>query len=487
MKLLGGDAQFEKLSGVQVVSSGATHVRGYFHLGDWPNGTSDSCRTVASGGARRNTRPISNRRSMMREKPGLTSARSRVMFHTPWIALAIVIAGLVAARELRAQAVAITNVTIVDPGLPQPLVPGPIIIEDGRVRAIGPTVRIPPGARVVDGRGGFVVAGLWDMHAHLAALTPVGRAPERYVGHGVLHVRDMGGFTDSLLPLRREIAAGHRVGPDIVLAGPTLNGIQAAPFHRVVTADAEARVAVRELKALGVDFIKVHRAIGREAFMAALDEAQRQGLTVSGHVPLVMGWIEGANAGMRTIEHVQTMPENVQPDASKVAKEVWSIFERLDGALGDSIFAAMRSRGTFFDPTLVGYETTIAHAAPPLAARRREAFDRMKAITLRAARAGVPIVTGTDVLEAHGETLLQELETLVGIGMSPRDVLLAATVTSADAALRPEAGRVTAGGPASFLVLRANPLDDIRKLRSLRMVVLRGRVLDEGELQVLRQ
>jgi imidazolonepropionase-like amidohydrolase len=111
----------------------------------------------------------------------------------------------------------------------------------------------------------------------------------------------------------------------------------------------------------------------------------------------------------------------------------------------------------------------------------------MKPIALRAARAGVPIVTGTDVLEAHGEMLLQELETLVGIGMSAREVLLAATVTSADAALRPQVGRVTVGGPASFLVLRANPLDDIKNLRTLSMVVLRGRLLSEAEFRTLRQ
>lgn len=409
------------------------------------------------------------------------------MSHTPQIALALLIGGLGGACGLRAQAVALTNVTVVDPGFSQSVVPGPIIIDGGRIRAIGPTARIPRGARVVDGQGGFVLAGLWDMHAHLAALTPIGRSPEHYVGHGVLFVRDMGGLIDSLLPLRREIAAGHRVGPDIVLAGPTLNGIQAAPFHRLVTTDAEARLAVRELKTLGVDFIKVHRAIGREAFLAVLDEAQRQGLTVSGHVPLTMGWVEGTNAGMHTIEHVQTMAENVQPDASKLAQEAASIFDRLDGTLGDSIFASMRARGTYFDPTLVAYETSIARAAPPLAGRRRQAFERMKPITLRAARAGVPIVTGTDVLEAHGEMLLQELETLVGIGMSAREVLLAATVTSADAALRPQVGRVTVGAPASFLVLRANPLDDIKNLRTLSMVVLRGRLLSEAELRTLRQ
>lgn len=390
-------------------------------------------------------------------------------------------------RPLHGQALAITNVSIIDPALAQPVMPGPIVVDKGRIISIGPSATIPRGAAVVDGRGGFVVAGLWDMHAHFAAMTPIGRAPERYVGHGVLFARDMGGFTDSLLPLRRDIAAGRRTGPDIVLAGPTLNGIDAAPFHRKVGTAAEARSAVRELKASGVDMIKVHRAIEREPFMAVLDEAHTQGLTVSGHVPLVMSWIEGVSAGMRTVEHIQTIFENVQPDPSKVAAEFMSIADRLDGSLGDSIFSVMRARGTFFDPTLIGYAASIERAQPAVAARRRAAFERMKLIAFRAARAGVPIVTGTDVLEGHGEMLLRELELLASIGLSPRDVLLAATATSADAALRPESGRVAVGSPASFLVLSSNPLDDIRHLRSLWLVVQRGRLVTDVELQALRQ
>lgn len=399
----------------------------------------------------------------------------------------VIVTLCIGAPPLSAQVLAVTNVSVVDPGTTPSVVPGPIIVEDGHIRALGPDARIPAGARIIDANGAFAVPGLWEMHAHFAALTPVGRAPERMIGHGVLYARDMGGYPDSLLALRRDIESGRRVGPQIVLAGPTLNGIQAAPFHRKVETEADARNAVRELRALGVDFIKVHRAIGREAFLAVLDEARRQDLTVSGHVPLVMSWVDGANAGMRSIEHVQTIFENVQPDASKLVAEFSSIADRLDGAFGDSIFTAMRARGTFLDPTLMAYETSIGRAAPALAALRRAAYERMKPITLRAARAGVRIVTGTDVLDSHGDMLLQELETLVAIGMPVADVLLAATATSAEAAQRPLAGRLTVGAPASFLLLHANPLDDIRNLRALELVVLRGRVIESEELRRLRQ
>lgn len=384
------------------------------------------------------------------------------------------------------QAIVITNASIIDPAARVPLSQGSVVVQDDRVVAAGRSPRIPAGARLIDGRGKFVLPGLWDMHAHLAALTPIDSAPERYVSYGVLGARDMGGFPDSLFPLRAEILAGRRTGPLLVLAGPTLNSEQPAPFHRKLLTAEEARAAVRELKALGVDFIKIHRATNREVFEAIADETRHVGLTFCGHVPLVMGWIEASNAGMRTIEHIQTIYENEQPDPRLLAAQFIEIADRLDGPHGDAIFAVLVRNHTFFDPTLVGYEHTIEGAAPDLAARRRAAYARMKALAARAARAGVPIIAGTDVLERQGEMLLVELERLVEIGLSPQQALAAATTTAAEVAQRQEYGYVRAGGPASFLVLDANPLDDIRNLRALSVVVLRGQVLDRQELAHLR-
>ncbi|MBL8139073.1 MAG: amidohydrolase family protein, partial [Acidobacteria bacterium] len=313
-----------------------------------------------------------------------------------------------------------------------------------------------------------------------------GRAPERYVGHGVLHVRDMGGRLDELLPLRDDIRSGRRVGPNLVIAGPTLNSEQPADFHRKVTTDAEARAAVRELKARGVDFLKVHRATNREAFNAIVDEAGKAGLTVSGHVPLVMSWAEASRAGLRTIEHIQTVFENLQPDLRLTPARFTELADALDGALGDEFFGVLKAQGTYFDPTLVGYEATFENASPEAAAARRQAYARMKPIAAKAARLGVPIITGTDVLDRHGDLLLMELERLVEIGMTPRDVLTSATVTSAAAAGRADDGRLQVGGPASFLLVDGNPLDDIRALRRLSTVVLRGQVLDAATLATLR-
>ena len=177
----------------------------------------------------------------------------------------------------------------------------------------------------------------------------------------------------------------------------------------------------------------------------------------------------------------------MQPNPALVAAHFDSILDRLNGADGDAIFSAMKANGTFFDPTLVGYEASIETAAPAVAERRKVAYEKMKIIAGRTARAGVRIIAGTDVLDRHGEMLMRELERLVDIGLTPRQALAAATVTAAEAALRPELGRVTVGSPASFIIIDANPLTDIRNLRRLSTVVLRGRVLGAEELARLRQ
>lgn len=381
----------------------------------------------------------------------------------------------------------IEGATLVDPAASPPARVVSVLVRGDRVEAVAPRLERPPFARVIEGRGRFIVPGLWDMHGHLAALGPIGRAPEHFVGHGVLHVRDMGGYLDQLAALRADIAAGRRVGPTLRIAGPTLNSEHPADFHRTLTTAGEARGAVRELKAAGVDHLKVHRATTREVFEAVIDEGRRVGLPVVGHVPLTVSWVDASRAGMRTIEHIQTIFENLQPDLRLTPERFSHLADDLEGALGDEIFGVLKANGTWFDPTLIGYEAAIDGARPEAAAARRQAYGRMKAIAAKAARAGVPIVTGTDVIAQPGEMLLRELERLVEIGMSAPAVLTAATITSATAAGRPELGRVRAGGPASFLLVDANPLDDIAALRRLSLVVHQGRVFTVTDLAALRQ
>lgn len=406
-------------------------------------------------------------------------------------ALRALVVGAVALQAARpmtahAQTVLVAGGTLVDPVDDRPTRAVDVLVRDGVIAAIGVGLARPADAVLVDARDQCLVAGLWDMHAHLAAIGDIGRAPERYVGHGVLHVRDMGGRLEELLALRDAVRAHSRVGPTIVMAGPTLNGVAAADFHRLVTTADDARAAVRDLHARGVDLIKVHRATGREAFEAIASESRRLAIPFAGHVPLALDWVTAAGAGMRSIEHIQTMFENLRPRPG-ATDPIADIAAQLEGEVGQAIFAAMRTHGSYFDPTMIGYEVTIDRAEPALATRRRAAYGLMQRVARKAIAAGVPIVTGTDVLERHGDLLLVELERLAALGLTPREVLRAATSTSAAAAGRPDLGRVTVGAPAAFIVVDGNPLDDLRHLRRLATVVHGRRLLDRRALEDLRR
>lgn len=409
-----------------------------------------------------------------------------------WLALvlgACTVAGCGTQREAvapAAQMLVITGGYVVDPTGDAAPVKADIVVAGEKIVKMGPDIVAPAGATSIDARGKYLVPGLWDMHSHIDAVNAVGFKPEGYVGNGVLGVRDMGGHADKLFALKRELAEG-RIGPVLVMAGPTLNGEVFGDFQRAVTTPEEGRIAVRELKAMGVDLIKVHRATKRDVFLAIVDEARKSGLPVAGHVPLGMSWVEAADAGMQSIEHMVTLSENIMSDPVRPAANILAAAARIEGPEGAEVIAALARNGTFLDPTMIVYEQKLTTAQPAAAAVARGLYMRVRTMVGRANAAGVAILAGTDVTEQPGAALLEELDLLVASGLSPRQALRAATTTAAEAARRPDLMRIATGAPASFLILDADPSVDIRNVRLLSTVVLRGRVIEAAELKRMRE
>jgi imidazolonepropionase-like amidohydrolase len=177
----------------------------------------------------------------------------------------------VAVRNAQAQsgATAFTNVTIIDGRSPAPRADRTVIIRGTRIVAEGPSasIRVPAGARIIDGRGKFLSPGLWDMHVHTAM--PGGRdVLKLYIANGVTGVRDMAGDWPTITAWRREIASGALIGPRIIASGPYLEGGDQPIPHLLVKTPADAGPAVDSLIKLGVDFIKVHGQLTRESYFA---------------------------------------------------------------------------------------------------------------------------------------------------------------------------------------------------------------------------
>ena len=200
----------------------------------------------------------------------------------------------------RNDAIALTHATVIDctgvPSKPD----STVLLSNGHITAVGSadTVTVPAGARVIDESGKFVIPGLWDMHGHLS-YAGEGAFPSLIMS-GVTGVRDMGGDLAQIDQWRSEIEKGARVGPHIIRAGPFVDGPKVGQKNRItVLTPEQARAAVRDLKAKGVDFIKVHNGLPHDAFFALMEEARKEHVPVAIHLPQSVTDAEASDAGGR--------------------------------------------------------------------------------------------------------------------------------------------------------------------------------------------
>ena len=152
--------------------------------------------------------------------------------------------------------VAITHVSVIDTTGGSVQADQTVVIKDGRIVAVGKSAdaSVPAGAEIVDGSAKFLIPGLWDMHAHIAAANRAGAQEylNLYLANGITGVREMHAFfPDLIFGLRNDIEAGRLAGPRIVAAGAMIDGPKPSAGGAVVAADADqGTTAVRSLKEL---------------------------------------------------------------------------------------------------------------------------------------------------------------------------------------------------------------------------------------------
>ena len=416
-----------------------------------------------------------------------------------------------------ARPVVIAGVTVIDGTGAPPRANVDVVIDSGRITAIGPAgrVRSPKRARRVDGRGRWLIPGLWDMHTH--ALPTSASMLALYVANGVTGVRDMGTELPLVLDWRRKIAAGMLVGPRIVAAGAILD-VPNIPLHLGVPRAADARRIVDSLAAAGADFIKVHQRLPRETYFAVAQAAKRTGLPLVGHVPSSVTAAEASAAGQRSFEHLLGVPLLCTPEErASYRATTWQ--ERLLGrceTAGDSaIFRALREQGTWQVPTFVvkramvdatdglGLRDPAVAYAPrdvralwadttmfpryvrlpdSVRANVRRLYRKQLDLVGAMHRAGIRVLAGTDAPTpgvVPGWSLHAELEALVETGLTPAEALAAATRGPAEfLGALDSLGTIQVGKRADLVLLEANPLADIRHTRRIAAVIADGRVID---------
>ena len=384
----------------------------------------------------------------------------------------------------------IRDVTVIDCTGAKPQPSMTVVIRNGRIAELGATaqVKLPKGARVIDGRGKVLIPGLWDMHGHL---TDAGDgALEQLVENGVTGVRDLGGDLELVQRWRREIEQHKRIGPHIVAAGPLLDGPTEAKWHVVAHDEAEARALVRSIKQRGADFVKIHNNLSREAFFAAVDEAKKEGIPLAVHLPRTVTIAEASDAGARSLEHVEMLVQSAlaqQDSATKGLSDQQRLdaaFEALSGERGAELWARLAKNQTWFVPTMVAYERgfVLWSNKPEAMLKRRPVHWKQIDLVGAMHKAGVNVLAGSDFSDwalVPGVDLHNELALLVEAGFSPMEALQSATKLPAEFLGRmSDFGTVEVGKVADLVLLDADPLESISHTRKIRAVLLGGKYLD---------
>ena len=449
--------------------------------------------------------------------------------------LAVAIISLYVPRAVAAdRPVAFTHVNVID------TTGGPtqhdmtVVVTGQRIVKVAKTGRAatPNNMQVVDGRGKYLIPGLWDMHVHtvfgewLPQWTGEKISFPLFVANGVTGVRDMGADLAVAKQWRSDIASGKLLGPRLVIAGPMLDGPKPRfPSSVGVGTPNDGRKTVDDLKRAGVDFIKFQSLIPRDAYFAAVEEAKKQSIPFVGHVPDAVRASEASNAGQKSIEHLTGVFEacsTIEDELMKGPKGPGRFVATYSDANAKTLIALFAKNQTWQVPTLVWEHgqwlidksdfsrdplTKYAPAAwkdhtwpmfttdilkdmdtDPLPIREKFT-DKELEIVGAMHRAGVPFLAGTDTAAGvhvfPGFSLHEELEYFVRAGFTPLEALQTATRNPALFFGRSDMGSVQKGKIADLVLLDADPLTDIRNTRKIRAVVLNGRYLSRSDLDDL--
>src|SRR6266516_786480 len=395
---------------------------------------------------------------------------------------------------------------------------GAFLVEQDRITRVGKKgeIQVPPGAMRVDLTGKTVIPAFVNLHGHVGFQKGLTYAAEnytrenvmdhlnRYAYYGVGLVMSTGTDPGNLpYQLRDEPHPGallRTAGRGLAApnAGPGAEAMRGVPYG--VTTEEDGRKAVRELAAKKVDFVKIWvddrngavKKLSPTLYKAIIDEAHQHNLRVMAHVFYLTDAHELVRAGVDGFLHLVRDEEMDDPliglmkERRVFVTPNLSISERATYAerpawLDDPFLAESVTRDV-----IKRLSDTFLNRNIAALARSRDSYAKQQRSLKKLNAAGVTIALGDDSGvqdNFYGYTEHRELELMVNAGMTPAQVIVASTSVPARLLNLGNIGTLQAGKNADFIVLDANPLDNIRNTRKILKVFLRGKEVDRSALK----
>ena len=368
-----------------------------------------------------------------------------------------------------------------------------LLIENGKILQIEQSldqIKVRPSTIEIDGSGKYLIPGLSDMHSHINDDNNL----LLMVAKGVTTTRNMAGFPFHL-KMKKEIDEGKILGPKLYTTGPIMEGPHQiwrnTPGGLKITAVDSIENQIQQIQNQGFDFLKVYHTLSPQFYRKILQVADQKNIPALGHMPLEVPIEEMLKMSQYSIEHIEVEQlREISPELSleEKAQQIgqsgkWVcptliVFKKMNGKIGDENL--LRDYEQFVD------KETRAFWAARLNNRDNEYALRKQLLKIIWENGG-KILSGTDCINAYvlpGFSLHEELEELADSGLSEFEVLKTTTINPAFFLNTIEyTGTIETGKTANLLLLNQNPLKDIRAVRDIDGVMLKGKWLKRKELE----
>ena len=417
--------------------------------------------------------------------------------------------------DSRAQEIVLLMVDVIPMDNERVLADQTVIIRDNKIVAMGSKLKYNKSAHVVNANGKYLIPGLAEMHAHVPPnddLESMKEVLRLFALNGITTIRGMLGHPKHL-ELREMINKGEVLGPRLFTTGPSFNG------SSVKTA-ADAEKMVREQKAAGYDFLKLHPGLTMETFPAIVSTAKSVGIPFVGHVSFKVGIWRAIDADYSSIDHLDGFIEGMVPGIENMSEQETGLFamyiaDRADESqvpklmkglkdhhiwivptqsLAERWFAPDFTSETFLNDRATKYmnKTTVDQwvenkrnliANAQYVPAKIESLKNLRRRLIKACQDnGVGLLLGSDapqVFNVPGFSTHSELQYMVAAGLTPYQALKAGTVNVAAYLKMKEAGVIKEGAVADLVLLGGNPLANINETQKVEGVMLNGKWLSK--------